>query len=111
MSYINIETVKADLRLTHNSDDNILQVYLDASEDEALRYMNRTELPTLPLDYPKESSEEPIPSTEDPVAYSVYAAVFLLVRAKYEASTPEQIAALRKCAETLLTPYRTKMGI
>lgn len=111
MSYISLQLVKDDLRLTHDSDDNILQVYLDASEDEALRYMNRTELPTLPVEYPEESSEEEIPSTGDDIAASVYAAVFLLVRAKYEAATPEQIASLRKCAETLLTPYRTEMGI
>lgn len=111
MSVIALATVKADLRVTHSSDDTILQVYLDAAEDEVMRFLNRDELPTLPLDYPEESSSEDVPSSEDPIAPSIYAAVFLLVRAKYDATLPDEVAKLRTCAETLLQPYRTEIGM
>lgn len=114
MSYINIELVKQDLRVTHDSDDNLIQILLDASEDEALRFLGRTELPTLPLDYPGigcSSSDEDIPSSEDPLAASVYAAVFVLVKAKYEGVTPEEMKGFRDVAENLLMPYRTGMGV
>lgn len=117
MSYINIETVKADLRVTHDSDDTILQVYLDAAEDEVKRYLNRDQLPTIPLEYPPEYNSdseivsEEIPSTDDPVAPSIYAAVFLMVRAMYDAEKADEIAKLRQCAETLMQPYRAEMGV
>lgn len=117
MSTINIDQVKADLRLTHSSDDGLLQILIDASEDEALRFMNRTELPTLPQDYPPEYDSdsnlvpEEVPSSEDPIAASVYAAVFLLVRAKYDTATADEIGKLRVCAESLLQPYRVQIGV
>lgn len=117
MSVIKLELVKADLRLTHSSDDVLLQVHLDASEDEALRYMGRQQLPTLPQDFPPEydsNSElvsEDVPSSEDPVVPSVYAAVFLLVKAKYEGGTADEIKGLRECALDLLHPYRVGLGV
>lgn len=97
MSLITLAQVKADLRVTHNEDDTLLQVLLDASEDEALRFLNASELPLNP-----DATDAPMPS--------IYAAVFLLVRAKYEAAEPGTIEGLRKCAETLLMPYREQMG-
>lgn len=110
MSQITLQQVKDDLRVIHDADDDLLQILIDASEDEALRYMNRTELPTNPYDLPEEFSSEDVPSTGDPIVPSVYSAVFLLVRAKYEGKTADEIAALRLCAETILQPYRTEIG-
>lgn len=111
MSIITLATVKGDLRVTHNDDDTILQVYLDASEDEVLRFLNRDEMPGLPPDYPEESSSEIVISSESGVAPSIYAAVFLLVRAKYDATLPDEISKLRLCAETLMQPYRIEIGM
>lgn len=102
MSIIALEDIKRDLRVTHDSDDALLQVLLDASEDEALRFLNHLELPTL---------EDESPSSEDPIAPSVYSAVFLLVRSKYDSATADEITRLRQCAETILMPYRTEMGV
>lgn len=110
MSEITVTQIKADLRIIHDDDDALLQILIDASEDEALRYMNRTELPTNPYNLPEESSTEDIPSTGDPIVAGVYAAIFLLVRAKYEGMDASQIEGLRKCAETILQPYRTEIG-
>lgn len=108
---ITLSQIKADLRIIHNADDALLQILLNASVDEALRYMNRDELPTLPYDLPEEESSEDVPSSEDPIVPSVYAAIFLLVRAKYEGMEANEIAALRLCAETIMQPYRTEIGI
>lgn len=116
MSYITLDQVKLDLRVTHNDDDTLLQILLDASEDEVKRFLNRDELPTLPLDYPYYDSDmdlfsEEVPSSDDPIVASVYSAVFLLVRSKYDAESAEEISALRIAAENILMPYRTEWGV
>lgn len=52
MSTIDLQVAKRRLRVIHNADDEDLQQALDGAEQEALRYMNRTQLPTLPQDFP-----------------------------------------------------------
>lgn len=111
MSIITLDRIKRDLRMTHDDDDALLQDHLDASEGEALRFLNRTQLPTLPVDYPSESSSEDVPSSEDPIAPEVFSAVCLLVRSKYDAASPDDIAKLRAAAETLLHPFRLCLGV
>ena len=110
MSVIALADVKAALRVIHSADDALLQNLLDSAEDEALRFLNRDQLPTLPLDYPEESSSEDIPSSEDPIAPSVFTAVVILVKIDYEAA-PGDIETLRRAAEVKLQPYRTQMGV
>lgn len=110
MSVIQLAQVKADLRMVHDADDTLLQTLLDASEDEALRFLNRFQLPTAPYDLPASTDTEVV-ATPGNLAPSVYAAVFLLVRAKYEAKDAAEVSALRLCAETLLQPYRVETGI
>lgn len=117
MSTISVAEVKEALRVTHSSDDALLQRLTDGAENEAMRFMNRTQLPTLPQDYPPlcDSEGNPVsevvPSSEDQVAPDVVTAVFLLVQATYEAVTPDDIAKLRACAETILMPYRVGLGV
>lgn len=111
MSVISLTSVKLDLRVDGTDDDALLQLHIDAAEDEAARFCGRDELPTLPYDLPASSDSEDVPSTEDPVAPSVRAAVFLLVRSKYDATSPDEIAGLRRAAESLLMPYRTGLGM
>jgi hypothetical protein len=110
VSVIALATVKAYLRVTHSNDDALLQALLDGAEDEALRFMNRDELPGLPYDLPEDSSSEPDIDTESAVAGSVVTGVCLLVRADYDAVDPEGAALWRRAAETKLQPYRTEMG-
>jgi hypothetical protein len=115
-SFITLDQVKEDLRVTHENDDAILQIYLDAAVDEVKRFLNRDELPTLPVVYPFLDSDYPMdseetPSASDPIVPSCYAAVFLLVRAKYDATDPEEVEGLRRAAESLLMPYRTNWGM
>lgn len=99
MSAVSLDDVKADLRITHTSDDALLQILIDAAEDEAMQFLGVSELPTV------------VGSSEPPVKGSVYAAVFLSVKAKYEAASPEEIQKLRICFESLLMPYRESLGV
>jgi hypothetical protein len=116
MSYITVDQVKLDLRVTHNSDDALLQIHLDGAEDYVKRFLNRDELPTLPVDYPYFDSDYPqesedVPSSDDPIAASVYLAVFLLVKAAYEAESADEYAKTKTVAESILMPYRTEWGV
>ena len=117
MSAVTVTQVKRYLRVIRADDDTLLQELIDQAEDEALRFLNRTQAPTLPLDYPPEydssSSELPedVPSSEDPVAPSFVRAVSLLVQAAYESPSPDDAAKLRSAAEVVLFPYRTELGV
>lgn len=108
MSVIGLTVIKQYLRATHTSDDALLQALLDSAEAEAMRYMNRSELPGAPYDLPEDSSSEPEVS-EAQVFPDVIVAVALLVAADYDAE-PDDRETLRRAAEVKLTPYRTEMG-
>jgi Phage gp6-like head-tail connector protein len=90
MSVTTLALAKADLRVIHADDDVLIQSFLDAAEDEACHFINCARLPS---------------------SFSAQAAVLLLVRAKYDAVKPEDIAKLRQCAETLLMPLRLDLGV
>lgn len=102
MSEIALSLVKADLRVIHDDDDGLLQALLDAAEDEAAQFLNVSELPL-----PRIGTS----SSDYTVAPSVYSAILLLVRSKYDAATAEEIAKLRTAAETILMPYRVGLGV
>ncbi|WPG35137.1 head-tail connector protein [Variovorax sp. EBFNA2] len=116
MSITPLADVKAALRYIHSADDVMLQKHLDASESEICRFLNRTQLPTLPQDFPPlyDASgvlQPEIVATPANVAPEVFPAVCLLVQAKVDAASPEDIPALRKAAEGMVMPYRVEMGI
>lgn len=116
MSQITLTEVKQFLRVIHNADDDLIQTLIDSAEDEACRFLNRENLPTLPLEYPAESSSnapysEEVPSSEDPVAPSAKLAIYYLVQRAYEATKPEDMQRIRESAETLLMPYRRGLGV
>lgn len=104
MSTIALADVKDFLNVTHSSDDAKLQILLDAAEDEALRFMNRTVFGELcEEDSNFVGSDETMPD-------SVVVAVYFLTEAMYDA-TPDTILTLRKAAERLMMPYRCAMGM
>lgn len=111
MSIVTVSEIKDYLRVIHSGDDALLQTLIDAAEDEAVRFLNRTELPTLPLEYPSSSETEEVPSSEDPITPSVRIAIYYLVQSKYEGTKPEDIPKLRQAAEVLLFPYRASLGV
>lgn len=110
MSVIALATVKSFLRVTHDSDDALLQTLLDGAEMEAMRFLNRSELPGAAYSLPEDSSSEPDVDTETAVAADVVIAVAILVQMDYEADSEER-PRLRMAAESKLTPYRTEMGV
>lgn len=117
MSTVTLEEVKRWCRVFHSNDDTLLGELIDQAEDEALRFLSRTQPPTLPLDYPPEydssSSEIPedVPSSDDPVAKSYVKAVCILVQAYYEAPDADERDKMRRAAEVVLFPYRSGLGV
>ena len=93
MATIQLEDAKKFLDVIHNSDDDKLQLLLDATEDEAAQFLNADSL----ADW-----------TELP--YSIVLGVLLLLQANYQAP-PDDIPKLRSAAETKLMPYRIEMGV
>jgi len=110
MSAIPLEIARRRLRVIGNHADADLQQALDGAEQEACRYLNREQLPTLPQDWPCSSSEE-VPSSEDPVAPDVVEGVLLLVMASYNAVDPATVEGYRRAAEVKLHPYRLQLGV
>lgn len=116
MSVIPLADVKQRLKVIGTADDADIERAIESAEGEIIRYTGRSELPTLPLDYPpsfdSSSSEIPedVPSSEDPVAPEVFDAVCLLVRASYEAVDAAEITALRRAALAKVDPFRTGLG-
>lgn len=100
MSELSIDLVKRDLRVTHSFDDTLIQKYIDASEREALEFMERDDFDGI-------VSSDSSDGTMDP---SVAAAIFLLVKSKYEAQ-PADLQPLRAAAESLLFPFRRNIGV
>lgn len=111
MSQIQLADVKRFLRVIGSADDALLEELIAGAEQEACRFLGRSELPTLPLEYPAESSSEEVPSSEDPVVADVRVAVMHLVQSKYEATKPDDHDKLRAAAEVILMPYRTGLGV
>lgn len=104
MSTVTLSEVKDLLNVTHNHDDKKLQMLLNAAEDRALEFMNRTQFGDLCEDDSNfVGSDETIPD-------AVVIAVCFLVQGMYDA-TPEQMPMLESAAERLMISYRCGMGM
>jgi hypothetical protein len=116
VSQVTLQETKEYLRVIHSGDDALIQTLIDSAEDEACRFLNRENLPTLPLEYPAESSSdgpysEEVPSSQDPIAPSVKLAIFYLVQRAYEQMDPDKEARVRQSAETIMMPFRRGLGV
>jgi hypothetical protein len=101
---ITLEEAKQYLDVIHDADDDKLEILLEAAIDEGARYLGYDGV--LAYEDYIESSENP--SGELPK--SVMMGMLLLLQRNYQ--TPvNDIAPLRKAAETLLFPYRIGFGI
>lgn len=113
MSVVLLAEVKANLRLTHNSDDALLQDHIDDAEDEALQYLDRDELPRRndPIQPVGESdSTLNAASDADDIAPAVRGGIFLLVQAMYEGVDAAEMEAVRTVAFGKMRCYR-RMGV
>lgn len=106
MSVISLETAKKYLDVIHNSDDDKLQMLLDAAEDEAAQFMNRG---LLEIETVEMIDGELVAVIGEPPS-SVVLGVMLLLQAAYQAS-PDDAPKLREAAEIKLMPYRVGMGV
>lgn len=102
MSVISLSVAKTYLDVIHSADDVKLQMLLDGAEDDAIQFMNRTDL--------TEWDSDLIINSDYLMPMGVVVAVMLLLQANYQAST-DDIDKLRKAAETKLTPFRLNMGV
>lgn len=82
--------LKAFLHVTHDEDDALLTALGEAAEDELLRYLDVSELPT---------------------AASVTTAAMMLVHCSYDSDTPDEAARWRDAALTMAHSYRQGIGV
>jgi hypothetical protein len=134
---ITLADAKADMHVTHDLDDSIIQAYVDAAHDEALQFLDKTSFDQVAPPpsssqccggpYPwndwenqfydpwssssSSSSSSSEASSEWVPPASLKTALLFLVRAKYDASDADDIAKYRSAAETLLMPFRIGLGV
>jgi hypothetical protein len=130
MSIVKVEQLKAWLRITHNSDDALLQDCIDGAEDEALVFMDRVDLPRrgqMAVDECDSNTTRPYDSNDftsqghyrpsealsdsDDIAPSVRIAIYLLAQGSYEGKDASEMQAVRDAAETKLFPFRNRLGV
>ena len=107
MSITTLVEAKAHLRVTHSSEDTLIQIYIDAAEENASEYLNRA------------IYETDIGSDLTGIVMngSIKAAVLLFVGHLYnnrEAVTMERLnmpMELPMGTKYLLNPYRLEMGV
>lgn len=113
MSIVTVAEVKRHLRITHNSDDILLQELLDQAEDEIRQYLDRDELPRIGSDYPVECNTainlDPASDVADLPA-SIRGGIYVLTQAMYEGK-PEELETMRNAALAKVFPYRKRLGI
>lgn len=111
MSVVTLARAKAHVHATHDSDDEMLQHYIDAAEDYAARYMGRESLDELLIEPDSDSDQS---SEEAPrLPASVEQAVLLLVGDYYalrEAQVMGSSLVKNPAAEALMHFYRIGLG-
>lgn len=113
MSIVTLDQIKAYLDVIHNSDDAKLQLLVDGAEDEALQFLDRDQLPRRNESAVDEcdSNQPEAVSDSDDLAPVVRMGIYLIVQAMYDAADAEEMARVRKAAETKWFPYRNRLGV
>lgn len=114
MSVVTVEMAKRDLRVTHTSDDVLIQELIDDAEDECLQYIGRDELPKKGEPWPDECDTAQVielASDGDDLPGSLRRGILLIVSGAYEGKDLDEIAKIRKAAEVLWHPFRVNLGV
>lgn len=106
MSQLSLPDLKAYLRVVHNADDAMLTRLLRSAEAQAMRFLGTRTLLVQPILW-----ETTTTTTDMTIPEDVETAVFLMVRADYEAAEPAHAAAWKDCAAEMLWPYRQGAGV
>jgi hypothetical protein len=115
MSVVTVEEAKVYLGVIHNHDDARILDLLDDAEDECLQYIDRDSLPRIGQDCPDECDTSvntaiaPVSDSAD-LPGSLRGGILLIVQAGYEGKDADEMAKLRKAAETKWAPYRCRWG-
>ncbi|WP_225318917.1 head-tail connector protein [Cellvibrio sp. KY-GH-1] len=108
VSGVSLQQVKNYLDVIHDGDDEKLQLLLDAASDEAMNFMDRTNLEYWGAGSCCDSVDISTLSRDMPP--SVKLGILILVQAAYQASPVDQ-EQLRKVAEVKLMPHRCRLGV
>lgn len=103
MSVVTLSYVKAYLGVIGSDNDTVIQLLLDAAEDEAKQFMDIESFDEI-LEINSESPSEGV------VPASIRHAIIVLVQAGYNAS-PSDAIQLRKVAQIKLQPFRKNLGV
>ena len=113
MSTVRVAQIRAYLRITHRSDDAMLQELINGAEDEALAYLDREVLPRrgeFNVDE-LDSNTAPIVSDSDDLSPMVRMGIYLTVQGMYEGKDAAEMEAVREVARQKWFPYRNKLGV
>lgn len=113
MSTVRVAQIRAYLRITHRSDDAMLQELINGAEDEALAYLDREVLPRRGEFQVDEcdSNTPPLVSDSDDLSPMVRMGIYLLVQGMYEGKDAAEMEAVREVARQKFFPYRNKLGV
>jgi len=110
MSAISVSQTKAYLRITHSSDDALLQRLINSAEDEALAYLDRPSLPRRGEFVVDEADSNTPPLADIDVSPAVLGGIYLLVQAMYEGKDAAEMAAVTEVARQKFFPYRQRLS-
>lgn len=113
MNVVELDLAKKHMRVVHDMDDELIVMYIEQAEDEALQFLDRPTLPRIgasAVDECDSNQPEPVSDADD-LARSVQGAVLLLVQAMYEGKDAAEMRAVRRAAEIKLMPYRNNLGV
>lgn len=105
MSLISLEQAKDYLRVTDAADDVQIQMMIDACENEALRFMNRSQFGSL------SASDDGFSSETENMPDSVRLGILLMIGAAYDSVSPSDYEQLISVSEHYFMPYRICNGV
>jgi hypothetical protein len=114
MSVVTLEQAKRNLRVTHTSDDVLLQELIESAEDECLEYLGRDELPRRGAEWPDECDTAQVlelASDGDDLPASLRRGILLIVQGAYEGKDADEVRKIREAAETIWHPFRSNIGV
>lgn len=113
MSVVTVDEAKLYLRVIHTADDALILQLLDEAEDECKQYLDRDVLPRDGAACPDECDtaaiDDPVTDSAD-LAPGLRRGILMIVQASYEGKDADEMAKLRKAAETCWAPFRCNWG-
>jgi hypothetical protein len=113
MSVVSLQYVKDQLSLTHDFADTRILALIEDAEDECRQFIDRDVLPRIGAECPDECDTAAVDapaSDADDLPRSLRRGILLVVQGQFEGKDADEMAKLRKAAETLWFPFRCRLG-